>query len=150
MDTFVVKALYIPPIAINGAKNTILNIITVICCICCISFVLRVINDAVENSVISLLENLITFSKVLLLKVRPNDAATLDAKNPTVMEATILRTVIPNIFSPVVIIYLVCKLFVSIPISLYSPLTKDTAPWLIIASGKSTNLLSISSISLSL
>ncbi|MPM55767.1 hypothetical protein SDC9_102564 [bioreactor metagenome] len=81
-----------------------------------------------ENSFISLLENLITFSNVLDLKVRPKDAPTFDAKNPTVIAAITLNTVIPIIIAPVVSMYFVWRLPVSIPISLYSFLTKDTAP----------------------
>ena len=102
IERFVLSAFIIPPIAINGAKNTILSIITIICCICCISFVLRVISDAVENSLISFLEKFITFLNVIARKFLPNVAATLAAINPTVTEHITLITVKPIIFRPVI------------------------------------------------
>ena len=51
------KSLKNPPIPIIGAYTTTLNSIVINCCICCISFVLRVISDAVENSLNSFVEN---------------------------------------------------------------------------------------------
>ena len=65
------------------------------------SLVLRVISDAVENSLISFLEKFITFLNVIARKFLPNVAATLAAINPTVIEHITLIIVIPIIFSPV-------------------------------------------------
>ena len=51
-----VKTLTKPPIPIIGAYTTTLNSKVINCCICCISFVLRVIREAVENSLSSAVE----------------------------------------------------------------------------------------------
>ena len=49
IETLLSKARMIPPIPMIGAKKTIRTIITVTIWICVISFVVRVINEAVEN-----------------------------------------------------------------------------------------------------
>ena len=100
IDRFVLKAFIIPPIAINGAKNTILSIITIICCICCMSLVLRVISDAVENLSNSTFEKLTTFLNTSLRRLRPIPAPTLEPINPTTIVANKLISAIPSIAAP--------------------------------------------------
>ena len=96
----VFKTLMIPPIASTGAYITILNIITVTICTCWISFVLLVINEAVENLSISVLEYDTTLLNTLFLSVIPTLAANIDASNPAKIEAIIPITAYPNIVRP--------------------------------------------------
>ena len=89
-----------PPIPIIGAYTTTLNSIVINCWICWISFVLRVINDAVENSFNSLFEKLNTFLNTFSLKVFPNLAATFEDNNIINIADAILIKAIPNISIP--------------------------------------------------
>ena len=61
------------------------------------SFVLRVIRDAVENSLSSAVEKLRTFLKTLSLKVFPSFAATLDEHSIIVTAHVILISAMPSI-----------------------------------------------------
>ena len=90
-----------PPTPIIGAYTTTLNNIVINCCICCISFVLRVINDAVEYWFNSLFENVNTFVNTFSLKSLPNLAATLDENNITNTAETIVIAATPSICIPV-------------------------------------------------
>ena len=67
---------------------------------------LLVIKEAVEKLSNSALEKEVTFWNTLSLKFLPNEPATLDDKNPTVIEAIIPRKAINNIIAPIFSIYL--------------------------------------------
>ena len=94
-----------PPIAIIGAYTITLNKIVSNICICCMSFVVRVINDAVENPLNSSVEKLNTFLNIFSLNVLPNLAATLDDNNIIVTADNIVIVAIPSICRPVVKMY---------------------------------------------
>ena len=92
MDTFVFITCNTPPIARIGAYRTIRSSMTINIWICWISFVLLVISDAVEKWLNSLLENPTTLWKTPPLRSRPALAPTRDARNATVILATIPRS----------------------------------------------------------
>ena len=64
------------------------------------SLVALVIREDVWNFDISALENFITLEKTWPLRSRPILAPTLDAKNETNTDITIIRPAIRNIISP--------------------------------------------------
>jgi len=100
IDVECVKALYKAPIPIIGANNTILsNIITSIWT-CVISFVVRVINEAVENLLNSVFEKLSTFLKTAFLKSLATPAPTRDDRNAELIAAIEPIKAIPNIIKP--------------------------------------------------
>ena len=98
----VLITLITPPIPIIGAYTNTLNNIVINCCICCTSFVLLVINDAVENWLNSAVEKLNTFLNNFSLKVLPSLAATLDDKNIIVTAESILINATPAICNPTI------------------------------------------------
>ena len=71
------------------------------------SFVLRVINDAVENSLNSLFEKLNTLLKTFSLKVLEIFAPTLFDKNIITTADDMLISANPSIFRPVINIYFI-------------------------------------------
>ena len=106
-----------PPTPIIGAYKTIRSIMIVNIWTCWISLVLLVIRDAVENLSISALENPMTFSNTPLRSFRPRSAPTLDANNPTSMDATPKTKAMANILSPAISRYCICIESESIPAS---------------------------------
>ena len=97
-----VNTLTKPPIPIIGAYTTTLNNNVINIWICCTSFVLRVINEAVENLLSSAFENVITFLNTFSLNVLPSFAATFEDKNIIETADTILTNATPNICNPVI------------------------------------------------
>ena len=134
IDGEFLTAFIIPPIPLIGASIHILTIITRTIWIWTISFVLRVIKEAVENLLNSLLEKLSTFLNTAKRKSLATAAPSLDAKNATQIEATAPSKAIPNIWIPLWAIYWFCTLLISAPSFLYSALTPSPAAIFIVDS----------------
>ena len=62
---------------------------------------LLVINDAVENLLISASENSNTLLNTFSLNSLPIEADTLDARKPTIIALTVIKSAIASIFAPV-------------------------------------------------
>ena len=97
---FWVRILQIAQTARMGALMTTCSPIEMSICTCMMSFVVRVMRDAVENLLISSIENPSTLSNTRLRRRKDTDAAMRAAKKPTATELTALPSAQASISPP--------------------------------------------------